>query len=60
MKFLTLLFLVFSNCEGIDSTNETAYFAFRRVKISVIYPKIYIKQSRTNNCDFSKIHRLCI
>lgn len=33
MKFLTLLFLVFSNCEGIDSTNETAYFAFRRVKL---------------------------
>ncbi len=39
MKFLTLLFLVFPNCEGIDSTNETAYFAFRRVKTSVISHK---------------------
>ena len=42
MKFLTLLFLVFSNCEGIDSTNETAYFAFRRAKYAVISHKRFI------------------
>lgn len=39
MRFLPLLFLVFSNCEGIDSTNETAYFAVRIVKTSVISHK---------------------
>ncbi|GFI17766.1 hypothetical protein IMSAGC009_02938 [Lachnospiraceae bacterium] len=39
MKFLTLLFFVFLNCESIDNTNGTAYFVFRMVKTSVIFHK---------------------